>query len=75
MLYDPINFGQYTDPDNNRIWTILDQATLNLNYDGLDIQNSSAISWSARKGKPASHLHDLNVCVRQRRHSVRFAAD
>ena len=55
-LYEPINYGQYINPDSHRIWTIVDKSVLNLNYDGLDIQNSSAISWSAREGMDACML-------------------
>jgi len=65
VTYEPVNFGQYVDPSNYEIWSIVDSSTLATNFDGLIVLNSTAISWDARKGNSdasyAAGLSDIHL--------------
>ena len=52
LLYQPSDFGQYTDPSTNRIWTVTDTALLKQLYP-LGVPSTDAatqITWENRMG-------------------------
>ena len=65
VTYEPVNFGQYVDPSNYEIWSIIDSSVLDTNFNGLEVLNSTAISWDARKGNSdasyAAGLTDIHL--------------
>lgn len=49
MLYEPLNYGQYANPADDRIWVIVDQLYLDLAYHRGFVVDSSMIRWEARR--------------------------
>lgn len=67
LIYHPVDYGQYVDPSDNSVWTIVDQAYLDLAYvDGLVVY-PELISWDVRMGAvntTASILTDVHSSTR-----------
>lgn len=49
VLYEPVGYGQYTDPHDN-VWTIMDEDYLALYYEDGIVTNDTMISWGVRQG-------------------------
>lgn len=70
IFYDPILYGQYVDPADNRIWTIVDSAYLLEAYDRGVVIRPELISYEARRdattGAPLSESAALDVLLNSR---------
>uniref|UniRef100_A0A7S4VPP4 Uncharacterized protein n=1 Tax=Alexandrium monilatum TaxID=311494 RepID=A0A7S4VPP4_9DINO len=48
LMYDPVNYGQYADPADSRIWVIRDEAYLKLAYVNGVIARPEMVTYAAR---------------------------
>lgn len=67
-LYAPNLYGQYVDPNTNRIWTIIDRDYLALAYNEGVLAEPEMVTWEARRGRPEgldnSTLTDVELNAR-----------
>lgn len=49
ISYKPSDFGQYADAQDHFVWTITDQAMIDMAYSRGVLKNESLVSWAARR--------------------------
>merc|ERR1711990_1169703 len=48
-MYEPKTYGQYIDPAENRVWTIMDEDYLDQAYTRGTLKNAALVLYSARR--------------------------